>query len=132
HLAAAEVRRARLRVALQRRELEYAVVAEQLREWQNMRDNFVSNISHELRTPLTSVKAYAETLARGFPHIDHATAAEFIGVIQHEAGRLEQVFDDLLDVAHLDGRGRRVARDRIDLRDLVHELCNAWNPRFAG
>jgi signal transduction histidine kinase/putative methionine-R-sulfoxide reductase with GAF domain len=131
HLAAAELRRARLRATLQRRELEYSIVAEQLREWQGMRDNFVANISHELRTPLTSVKAYAETLARGFGSIDQATAAEFVEVIHHEAERLEQVFDDLLDVAHLEGRGRRVARDRIDLRGLVRDLGRAWSPRFA-
>lgn len=130
YVAASELRRARLRSSLQRRELEYSIVSEQLREWQGMRDNFVANVSHELRTPLTSVKAYAETLARGLGDMDLATAGEFIGVIQHESERLEQVFDDLLDLAHIDGRGRRVARDRIDLRALVREVCRSWRPRF--
>ena len=113
----------RLRSMLQRRELEYTIVSEQLRESQSLRDNFVANVSHELRTPLTSVKAYAETLARGSETMDPATRQEFVAVIEHEAERLDQVFDDLLDVAHLEGRARRVARDRVDLRGLVRSVC---------
>ena len=128
--AAAGVRAARLRTLLQRRELEYAVVSEQLRESQGLRDNFVANVSHELRTPLTSVKAYAETLARGIDSMDPDTRREFVAVIEHEAERLDQVFDDLLDVAHLEGRARRVARDRLDLRELVQAACTDEREAF--
>jgi len=120
----------RLRSMLQRRELEYAIVSEQLRESQSLRDNFVANVSHELRTPLTSVKAYAETLARGSETMDAATRREFVSVIEHEAERLDQVFDDLLDVAHLEGRARRVARDQVDLVALVRSACEGERSRF--
>ena len=130
--AASGLASARLRSMLERRELEYAIVSERLREAQGLRDNFVANVSHELRTPLTSVKAYAETLARGLDDMDAATRREFVGVIEHEAERLDQIFDDLLDVAHLEGRTRRVVHDRIDLRDLVRTTASDHHDDFVA
>lgn len=130
--AASGLASARLRSMLERRELEYAIVSERLREAHGLRDNFVANVSHELRTPLTSVKAYAETLARGIDDMDAATRREFVGVIEHEAARLDQIFDDLLDVAHLEGRARRVVHDRIDLRDLARTVASDQHDDLVG
>jgi signal transduction histidine kinase/putative methionine-R-sulfoxide reductase with GAF domain len=120
----------RTRSLLRRREIEYSAVAEQLENWENTRDNFVSNVSHELRTPLTSIKAYAETLERSIDSMDVDTAREFSKVIQAEGERLDQIFDDLIDVAHLDRRTPGAAGDRVDLRELLMDVVQTERGHF--
>ncbi|RKZ08715.1 hypothetical protein DRQ32_08880, partial [bacterium] len=130
-LAATEMNRVRLCSALQRRDLDYAIVREQLSESQSLRENLVANVSHELRTPLTSIKAYAETLHRAGDEIDQATEREFVQVILDETERLEQAFADLIDtVQH--NRGRlHTARDRFDLMDLVQVIADEKQLNFT-
>ncbi len=121
-LAATELQRVRLRSALQRRDIEYTIVREQLGESQLLRENLVANVSHELRTPLTSIKAYAETLQRTASDIDPETEREFVQVILNESERLEQAFADLIDSAQNNQRRRHTARDRFDLMELVEVI----------
>jgi len=129
-LAATELQRVRMRSALQRREVEYTIVREQLGESQLLRENLVANVSHELRTPLTSIKAYAETLQRTATDIDPETEREFVQVILNETDRLEQAFADLIDSAQNNHRRRHTARDRFDVMDLVEVISTEKRSDF--
>jgi signal transduction histidine kinase/putative methionine-R-sulfoxide reductase with GAF domain len=131
-MAATEFGRVRVGSALQRREVEYAIVREQLSESRALRENLVANVSHELRTPLTSIKAYAETLQRTSGDIDRDIQAEFVQVILNESERLEQAFADLIDTAQNDRRRMHTARDRFDLMDLVEVIASESHAGFAA
>lgn len=131
-LAATELQRVRLGSALQRRDVEYTIVREQLGESQMLRENLVANVSHELRTPLTSIKAYAETLYRAADEIDPDTEREFVQVIMNETERLEQAFADLIDSAQNDRRRLHTARDRFDLMDLVEVVAAEHQLEFTA
>lgn len=130
HYAVNALAQARLRTKLQRRDIEYSIVSEQLREWQSTRDNFVANVSHELRTPLTSIRAYAETLQRSSQEMDLATLQEFVDVILHESERLTRAFDDLLDVARHQGGVDRPIHGEFDVVALVSNAVADLQPRF--
>jgi two-component system phosphate regulon sensor histidine kinase PhoR len=73
----------------------------ELRRLERMRQDFVANASHELKTPLASIKAYTETLLDWA--LDDATVnARFLGRIDEQADRLNQLILDLLSLARLD------------------------------
>ena len=55
---------------------------------------FLESVSHELRTPLTSIRGYAEALEE-----EAIAPAEAARVIETEAGRLERLVADLLELA---------------------------------
>ncbi len=129
HYAVNALNQARLRNRLQRRDIEYSIVSEQLREWQSTRDNFVANVSHELRTPLTSIRAYAETLQRGRDAMDPATLNEFVDVILHESERLARSFDDLLDLSQYQGGSRVQVVSEFDLAVVISAQANAAQQR---
>jgi two-component system sensor histidine kinase BaeS len=74
---------------------------------------FLLSVSHELKTPLTSIRGYAEALAEGA--VDVNQAAE---TLRAEAGRLERLVHDLLDLA-------RMNRSRFDVRREPVELGEA-------
>ncbi len=76
--------------------------------------DFLESVSHELKTPLTSIRGYAEALGDGAVATEQAS--EVIGA---EAGRLERLVSDLLDLARLQRAGFSVERVPVDLAALA-------------
>lgn len=72
-----------------------------LRKLERIRQDFVDNVSHELRTPVTSIKGFSETLLDGALD-DPANARHFVEIIDRQAGQLEQIIRDLLELSRLD------------------------------
>jgi signal transduction histidine kinase len=81
---------------------------------QGAQRSFLESVSHELKTPLTSIRGYGEALADGA-----LGAGEAGAVIVAEAGRLERLVGDLLDLARLQRSEFRVERVAVDLGDLA-------------
>ncbi len=87
---------------------------------------FVLSISHDLRTPLTSIRGYAEAIADGAaPDPVHAAK-----VIASEAGRLERLFQDLLDLARLDAKRFAIDVRRVYLREVAAGAAEGLRGRF--
>ncbi len=68
---------------------------------ERVRKDFVVNVSHELRTPLAAIQGYAETLLDGALE-DPASARGFVEIISRQAGRLQELTQDLLALADLE------------------------------
>jgi signal transduction histidine kinase len=85
---------------------------------------FTANVSHELRTPLAGLRTLLEVSARlgAASARDHAAALAI--VVQMSA-----MIESLLMLARLDAGQLEIARDRIDLRDLVEDC---WRPHAAA
>ncbi|AFM42624.1 PAS domain S-box [Desulfosporosinus acidiphilus SJ4] len=78
----------------------------ELRRLEQMRTEFVANVSHELRTPLTSIKGFVETLLDGAADVP-SLRERFLKIIQAETLRLQRLIEDLLTLAHFEGRENR-------------------------
>ena len=97
------------------RRLERARAAEQ---------SFLLSVSHELKTPLTAIVGYAEALGDGV--LSGRRAAE---VIQTEAGRLERLIADLLELARLNRLGFDVDRKPVDLAAVARDAAQRYSAR---
>ena len=97
-----------------------------LRRLEEVRRDFVANASHELKTPVTSIRGYAETLLAD--DLPAATEQEFLETIVRNAGRLQQIVDDLLDLSRLEAGRWAPALAAVDIGETA-ERC--WRP-FAG
>ncbi len=75
---------------------------------------FLESVSHELKTPLTSIRGYAEALADGA-----VAPAQVAAVLGSEAGRLERLVADLLDLARLQRAGFTVEPAALDLAEVL-------------
>src|SRR5207244_223173 len=93
----------RLRGPLER---EQDTVAE-LRELNELKDEFVAMASHEVRTPLTSIVGYAKTLRRPQFAEDPTVREEFLEAIERQGDRLSRLVENLLAASRIEEeRGR--------------------------
>ncbi len=97
----------------------------ELRQLENMRQNFVANVSHELKTPLASIKAYAETLKLGAIN-DQKRNMQFVEQIESQADFLNQQIQDLLQLARVESGQAVLDIQRVNLN---HE-CEQCMARF--
>jgi signal transduction histidine kinase len=91
---------------------------------QGAQRSFLESVSHELKTPLTSIRGYGEALSDGALGPVEAGA-----VIVAEAGRLERLVGDLLDLARLQRSEFRVERVPVDLGDVASLAAERHRPR---
>jgi signal transduction histidine kinase len=97
--------------------------ARALRSEDRMRQ-FIADASHELRTPLTSVSGLAEF---GLQQGDAASPGELLRLmtlIQHEAGRMRRLVEDLLLLARFD-TDRSLDRRHVDLTSIAAQAVQA-------
>ena len=88
---------------------------------QAAQQRFVGDASHELRSPLTTILSALE-VAVAHPNLFDETLAT--QTLIPEAQRMKTLIDDLLLLARADERGLGVARDDVDLDDLVAAEAN--------
>jgi two-component system, OmpR family, sensor kinase len=91
-------------------------MAEQLAASREAERDFLLSVSHELKTPLTAIRGYAEGLGEGVFGADEAART-----INLEAGRLERLVRDLLDLARMKRSEFSVRREDVDLAEIARE-----------
>jgi two-component system sensor histidine kinase BaeS len=91
---------------------------------QGAQRSFLESVSHEFKTPLTSIRGYGEALSDGALGPVEAGA-----VIVAEAGRLERLVGDLLDLARLQRSEFRVERAPVDMGDVARRAVERHRPR---
>jgi signal transduction histidine kinase len=100
-------------------------MAARLQEAEELERNFLMTVSHELRTPLTAIRGHVEALREGVAQ-DEETRQESLNVIAHEAGRLERLVGDVLDLAKLDTRRFTLLHEEVDMGQLLEQAYNAF------
>jgi two-component system phosphate regulon sensor histidine kinase PhoR len=90
----------------------------ELRQLENLRREFVSNVSHELKTPLTTIQAYAETLLDGALD-DPRHSREFVQRIADQGDRLHGLILDLLALARIESKEQAFDMAPIAVADVV-------------
>lgn len=97
------------------------------RNVERLKEDFLSSVTHDLRTPLASIKGFAETMLRDHS-MDRQIHDEFAGIIRSEAGRLEEMIEDLLDLRRMEDGQMDLAPGGYNLRQLVDDVVRTSRP----
>ncbi len=89
-----------------------------------MRRDFVANVSHELRTPLTALMGFIETLKHAAKD-DPKARDMFLGIMEHEAGRMNRLVRDLLHLSRVEAEERVRPRDQVALKPLLESVISS-------
>jgi two-component system sensor histidine kinase EvgS len=73
-----------------------------LRELDVLKDELLSVVTHELRTPLTAITGFAQLLLARSDAIDEADRVDMLGRIARNAGEMDRLIGQLLDLSRLD------------------------------
>ena len=84
-----------------------------------MRSDFVANASHELRTPLAAILGYVETLDQMVPDAADPVMKRFLGIIDREARRMQQLVADLISISRIEADRYRRPTSPVDLAELL-------------
>ncbi|MHB8628856.1 MAG: GAF domain-containing protein [Aggregatilineales bacterium] len=96
--------------------------AEQLREVDRLKSEFLASMSHELRTPLNSIIGFSEVLADGLDG-DLSEEAHTDVLAIHESGEhLLELINDVLDLAKIEAGRMELDRTDVELAEIVEEV----------
>ncbi|HSH04806.1 MAG TPA: hybrid sensor histidine kinase/response regulator [Anaerolineae bacterium] len=83
-----------------------------------LKSKFVSDVNHELRTPLNNIMLYLGLLASG----SAAKREDYLAILHREAGRLQWLIEELLDLSRLDTGELAVHLVPLSLDQIVGQL----------
>lgn len=89
-----------------------------------MRRDFVANVSHELRTPLTALMGFIETLKHA-ARDDPKARETFLGIMEAEAGRMNRLVRDLLQLSRVEAEERVRPREAVEVRGLLEGVISS-------
>lgn len=85
-------------------------------------ERYVHTLTHELKSPLAAIRGAAELLDEDMPE---AQRKRFVGNIQQETTRLQQLIERLLHLAQVEQRQGLEERVRVPLTELLDSLVQA-------
>lgn len=91
---------------------------EQKEKLDSMRTEFLANVSHELKTPIALIQGYAEGLKEGV-NDDQESRDFYCDVIMDEAGKMNKLVRNLLDLNQLEFGKDNLQFERFDIRELI-------------
>lgn len=97
----------------------------QMKQLEQMKDEFVSIAAHELRTPLTAIKGYAELLDRRLSaQTGRESDRKSLGVIRKQTERLAGLVNEMLDVSRIEAGRLQLNVEPFNLSTVVGEVVN--------
>ena len=87
-----------------------------LKELDNLKTKFFTNISHEFRTPLTLLVGPIDDLQKKYPH------EGIIAVIQRNLKRLQSLINQLLDLSKLEAGEMTINLQEVDLAKYLDQI----------
>ncbi|MDE3839247.1 two-component sensor histidine kinase [Bacillus methanolicus] len=88
---------------------------------------FIANVSHELRTPISYVKGYSEAIVSGIVK-NEEEMNKYLQLIHREAGRMERLVYDLLDLSKLDAEEYKLNKIPIPLAQVIEDATQKYLP----
>lgn len=88
-------------------------------ETERMRNAILSSVSHDLRTPLAAIIGAASSLAEERGKLDSVARRELSGSIHREAGRLDRLLKNLLDMTRIEAGAVQLAKEWHPVDEIV-------------
>lgn len=105
-------------------------VMQTIRKLKNLdqsRQEFVSNVSHELKTPLTSIRVLADSLM-GMENAPEELYHEFMQDISKEVDREGKIIDDLLTLVKMDKSSPDLNIAQTSINGLLDQILKRLTP----
>lgn len=105
----------------------FNLMAERLERLEQVRRQLTADVAHELRTPVAAARNLVEAFRDGVLPPDETNLSQLDG----ELRRLGRLVSDLRDLSVAESGKLQLAKDRLELREVVDSAVGAWRERFS-
>lgn len=106
------------------------VMAANLKEMEELRQEFISNVSHEIGSPLTSIRGFAKALKDD--KLDPKVRQKYLNIMETECERLSKISDNLMKLAVLDSSQQTFNPRKYELDQQIISLILACEPKWQA
>ncbi|HCE72940.1 MAG TPA: two-component sensor histidine kinase, partial [Lachnospiraceae bacterium] len=108
----------------------YNQMRHHLKEQEESRQQFVSNVSHELKTPMTSMKVLSDSLIQQAQvgEVPNEMYEDFMIDISHEIDRENKIITDLLELVKMDRKSTIIHIEDTNINDLINLILKRLRP----
>lgn len=93
-----------------------------IKDLDQLKSQFIAIISHELRTPLTVIKGFSAFLSKGAVGELNVQQADYMGVIEHNTGRLNSIVNEMTDISRIESGMLTVEKTPCSVKAVI-EAC---------
>ncbi|MBN1430684.1 MAG: GAF domain-containing protein [Anaerolineae bacterium] len=104
---------------------EAQATAEQLRDLDKLKNEFLASMSHELRTPLNSIIGYSELMIDGIGEEIDPMSLEDLKSIHSSGQYLLALINDVLDLAKIEAGRLELNKSEVNFTELAPEIMEA-------
>jgi two-component system sensor histidine kinase KdpD len=101
-------------------------------EAERLRNTLLSSVSHDLRTPLAAITGAASSLLEAAEALSGETRRELIESIAEEAGRMNRLVGNLLDMSRLESGALQVNKEWQSVEEVIGAALERLGGRLAG
>ena len=101
---------------------EQLQTADQLREVDRLKSDFLASMSHELRTPLNSIIGFADVLLEGLDGELNPRMEEDVRLIRSSGAHLRDLIGEILDMSKIEAGKMELRYEEVDFPHLVYEV----------
>ncbi|MEJ2279831.1 MAG: PAS domain S-box protein [Candidatus Lokiarchaeota archaeon] len=93
----------------------------QLKQLDNIKNEFITNAAHELKTPLISISGYTDYILLKYRKIISPEIKKDLNVVKRNVSRLERLMNQLLEVMKIDEEKLKINKEPVKVAELVRE-----------
>jgi signal transduction histidine kinase len=105
-------------------------MTERVEASQQAQRDFLANVTHDLRTPLTSIQGFSQAIIDGVASNPEA-AQRAAHIIYDEAGRLNRMVEELLDLARIEAGRWNMTRHTVHVDEMIRSVGERLMPKAA-
>jgi len=101
----------------------------ELKELDQSKNNFLSNVSHELKTPLTTINGYVKFMLSKKTGELSEKQERYLHTMSDECDRLQHHIEELLFIATLESKPMVLKQQQINLTELGEKIKARMRPK---
>jgi PAS domain S-box-containing protein len=99
-----------------------------LKEVERIKARFMAGVTHELKTPLSVIRLHTKNLQAYHTRLPEHKRDELLDAIHNQTKLLEQLVENILELAHLDTGEVKDERQPVDLVEVTEQVLTDLGP----
>ena len=104
---------------------------EKLKQLDQLKSQFVTNVAHELKNPLSAVKEAMQIVIDGCTGDIEPRGKEILEIGQRTTNRLSRLVENILDLSKIESGHTHLEISTVDINELVTEVISTYKADLA-